>query len=111
MDLLIQDPSGDVFWVNNYSLSITEGPDYIDSEATGRFYHPEYGYVNFTTDVALRIFETDDGPSSGSIIFEGDSGTTARLTAIDAVTARVTADTDGDGFDDFDTGLINWEDL
>ena len=111
IDLLIQDPSGDVFWVNNYSLSLTKGPDYIDGEATGRFYHPDYGYVNFTTDVVFRIFETDDGPSSGSIFFEGDNGTTARLTAIDAVTARVTADTDGDGFDDFDTGLINWENL
>ena len=61
------------------------------------------------------MLKPDDGPlencNKGSILFEGDNGTSARLTAIDAVTVRVTADTDGDSLDDFDTGPINWEEL
>jgi len=111
LELLIQNPSGEVFWVNNYFITLTEGPGYEDVEATGRFYHPNYGYVDFSTEVTLRTLDIDDWPSSGTLLFEGANNTSARLIAVDALTAQVTADTDGDTIVDFDTGPINWEDL
>ncbi len=70
-------------------------------------YHPDYGYVDLSTETSLRIFDTDDWPSSGILFFEGSYDTSARLIAVDAMTAKVTADTVGDGFDDFHTGAMN----
>lgn len=111
LEILIQNPSGRVFWVNSYILSIIEVEARLDFDITGRFYHPDYGFVDITNETTFRIFDTDDWPSSGTLFFKGADNTSARLIALDAMTAEVTADTAGDGFDDFDTGAINWENL
>ncbi len=111
MEILIQNPSGRVFWVNSYILSIIEIEASLDIDITGRFYHPDFGFVDITDETTFRIFDTDDWPSSGTLFLKGADNTSARLIALDAMTAEVTADTAGDGFDDFETGAVNWENL
>jgi hypothetical protein len=111
LEILVKNPSGRVFWVNGYILSILRVEAYLDVGLTGRFYHPDYGYVDITNETDFRIFDTDNWPSSGILFFKGADNTSARLTALDELTAKVTADTIGDGVDDFETKAINWENL
>jgi hypothetical protein len=108
MDILIQDNiTAEVYWVNDYTLRITQGAGYTEIEASGRFYHPGHGYVIVTTLEPLVVNDADWSPSSGMLMVEGTIGpggsyTAARLTALSSTTYLVEADTDGDGlFDDY----------
>ncbi len=100
-----------VYWASNYSLNIDEYPGRIEIEMFGRFYHPDYGYVDVSTDGVFIIYDGDDWPSSGILLMVGANDTRAKLTAIDETTCRVEADTDGDGVYDWDSGPLLWSDL
>lgn len=54
------------------------------------------GAVDFSTPVSFEGFD-NNFPSAGSLLVEGDGGTSARLTALDEVNVRIELDTDGDG--------------
>ncbi|MGE5838714.1 MAG: hypothetical protein ACM34H_02185 [Deltaproteobacteria bacterium] len=108
MDILLKDNvTTEVYWVNNYTLQITEGPGYKEIEASGRFYHPGHGYVIVSTLEPLVVYDADGSPSSGVLLVEGTIGpsgsfTAAMLTALSSTRYLVEADTDGDGlFDDY----------
>jgi len=109
-DVMLRDnTTGEVSWVDNYSLTVTEGPNYEDITFSGRFYHPIHGYVGVSTPTAFRIFDGDIWPSQGVLLVDGAGGAKARLTADPSFSYRVEADTDGDGdFDDYDSGLVSW---
>ena len=111
LEMKMKDNSGEVFWVNNYVLNISEDVDYVDIEALGRFYNPTYGYVDLSTITPLRTYNIYEWPSSGELQTVGGEGTKARLIAIDENTCRIIADTNGDGNDDYDSGQISWNDL
>ena len=103
-----------VYWVQNYTIELTEETGYVDIDVSGRFYHPDHGYITITTSPPLRINDGDEYPFQGVIVVEGKDGTAggptrARLTVIDNSEYQVEADTDGDGFyDDYDSGVLNW---
>ena len=116
--LLKEDASGAVFWINNFSLSLAEGPNYVDVHFSGRFYDPFYGYVDIYTDPMnpFRIYDGDEWPSDGVLIVEGDTGTgdtaTATLTAYlcpPDFCYEVDCDEDGDGTPDFNSGQLIWQ--
>ena len=117
MTILIKDSSiNRVYWVKDYRLAITEGVGYVDIEISGRFYHPDHGYVTLSTEQMLRLYDLDDYPSSGELLITGKTGsdgakTKARITFHSSSTYQVEADTNGDGSYDFDTGVSNWSDL
>jgi hypothetical protein len=111
--LLRDNSTGKVYWVQNYTLTLTEGVGYVDIEVSGRYYDPDYGYVDITTPTPLRIYDNDDYPSSGVLVVEGEDGTAggptrARLTAVSSTTYQVTADTNGDGSYDWGPVDLNW---
>jgi hypothetical protein len=114
---LRENATGSVFWINNFNLSLAEGPGYKDVHFSGRFYDPAYGYVDIYTDPmqAFRIFDGDEWPSEGLLIVEGDTGTgliaTATLTAYPPPPDfwyEVNCDEDGDGTPDFNSGQLFW---
>jgi hypothetical protein len=117
MDMLYCDNStGKVYWVANYSINVTEGSGYLEVEISGRYYDPDYGYVEVYTEEPLRIYDGDDWPSDGVLVITGDTGivggsTMARLTPLSSTTYQVEADTDGDGTYDWDSGVLYWSDL
>lgn len=85
-----------------------EESGYVEFEVSGRYYDPDYGYVDFHTDTPFHIDDGDEWPSAGVLIVEGEGGTEAQLTALSSTTYIVDADTDGDGIYDWDSGVLNW---
>ncbi len=117
MNLLLKDNgSGKVYRLEDYSMVVTDGTTYTSIEISGRFYEPDYGYVDISTSVPLRILNTDDWPSYGVMVLAGRTGiaggsTKAKLTALSSTQYRVEADTDGDGSYDYNSGPLDWTDL
>ena len=109
--MLMKDSSGEVFWVRDYTLSITEGVDYVDLEVSGKFYHPTHGYVDLSTKTPVRTYNIYRWPSSGELEIVGGENTTARLIVLDANYCQIFADINGDGIDDYFSDQINWNDL
>jgi hypothetical protein len=103
--------SGQVYWIKDYSMNITEFAGYIEIEIFGRFYHPDYGFVNLTTTEPFIVHNEDDWPTSGLFVIQGQQNTQAKLNAFDQLTCSVEADTDGDGVFDWNSGILNWTDM
>jgi len=100
--------SGQVYWIKDYSMNITEFAGYIEIEIFGTFYHPDYGFVNLTTTEPFIVHHEDDWPTSGLLVIQGEKNTQAELSALDQLNCSVAADTDGDGVFDWDSGILNW---
>ncbi len=113
IDMLLQDNStSEVFWIENFIMTMTVESDYVDVDiVSGRFYHPDYGYVVLSTGISLRFYYSDVWPSQGELICTGDGGTKARLSAISSTQYRVEADTNGDGTYDYVSEILLWSDL
>jgi hypothetical protein len=103
--------SGQVYWLKDYSMNITEFAGYIEIEIFGTFYHPDFGYVNLTTTEPFIVHHEDDWPTSGLFVIQGEKNTKAELSALDQLTCSIAADTDGDGVFDWDSGILNWKDI
>ena len=100
------------FKYKDFVYEYTTGAGFTDVALTGRYYNPDYGYVDISTESPLRIYDTDIWPSSGIVTATGDAGTKARLTVIDSSSFFVEADTDGDGlYDDYTSGQQLWSEL
>jgi hypothetical protein len=108
MDMYTKDNTLDeVYWINDYNMNITEGYNYVDVSLTGRYYDPNYGYVDISTPTYLRIYDDDFYPSSGAIFVEGSSSS-ATLTALSSTTYQITADFDGDDVADYNSDVLYW---
>ena len=102
MDLLLQDNSTETVYRVKYSMTIEEGPNYVEIDMSGTYYDPDDGYVVVSTEVPLLVYDGDNWPSEGVLVVIGDTGlaggsTMARLTALSSITYQVEADTQGDG--------------
>ena len=109
--MFMRDNSGEVFWVKDYILSISEGTDYVDINMSGRFYHPTHGYVDLSTITPTRIYHVYEWPSSGVLQIVGADGTKARLTAVSENICEIIADTNGDDNYDYGPVQMNWQDI
>ncbi|MEW6684431.1 MAG: hypothetical protein AB1451_16160 [Nitrospirota bacterium] len=109
--LMRDDGTGKVFRAENYEVTVTEGSSSVEETLSGRFYHPDFGYVDLSTPTPFVTNVSDTYPSSGVLIASGDGQTKARLTALSSTTLQIEADTDGNGDYDYDSGTLNWADL
>ncbi|MBE7414280.1 MAG: hypothetical protein HS130_03230 [Deltaproteobacteria bacterium] len=115
MTLLIKETgSTAVYWLEDLNMTFRDYDTYIEESITGgRFYHPDYGYITFSTQVALRFNNGSDWPSNGVLVFTGaDAGsgpTKARLTVLSETQYRIEADTDGDAVYEYDSGIQEWD--
>ncbi len=106
--------------VVDYRMSVTDYGSYESVEVSGRYYHPDHGYVVLSTADPLLYETWGEYPYAGQVELEGADGsagnpTTAQLTAIDATHCQLKVDINGDGdYDDpvdYDSGEITWEAL
>ena len=99
MDVLLQDNSGKIYWIENYAWTVIDYGTHSTVEISGRFYHPDHGYVDITTTEPFVINADEDRPSSGVMVVTGSNNTKARLTVLSADAYRVEVDTgDGNGY-------------
>lgn len=103
--------SGQVYWLKDYSLNIIEFAGFIETEIFGTFYHPEHGFVNFSTTEPFIVHDEDDWPTSGLFMIQGRENTKAELKALDPSAGFVAADIDGNGVFDWDSGILIWADM
>ena len=83
----------------------------VEFEIFGTFYHPDHGFVNLTTTEPFIVHDSDDWPTSGQFVIQGENDTEAELNAIDNFRCSVEADTDGNGILNWDSGIAYWGDL
>jgi hypothetical protein len=95
-------------WLNNFVITSTQ--ESADSLITlnGRYYDPDYGYIDLSTESPGVILTGDENPSAGVLVGKGRNNTKARLTALTSMTYKVEADTNGDGVYDWNSGTLNW---
>ena len=111
--LLRDNTTGKVFWINPYNMTLSEGSGYVTFQVSGKYYHPDYGYVNISTPTPFRINSGATWPSQGVMILDGKTGiaggsTKARLTVVSSTNYLVEADTNGDGTYDWNSGSLSW---
>ena len=118
MNMAIQDNNRTDFVckVENFQVALTERYGSSDLDVSGRFYDPDYGYVDMDTTSVLSINDNDEYPNSGVVLLTGELGTAggatkARLTTLSSTQCQVEADTNGDGTYDYDSGAMLWRDL
>lgn len=101
--------TGQVYWVKGMTMKIEEGYFFTNISVQGRFYHPDYGYVDVRTEHNLQVYDDNFWPSSGVMVAEGADGSVARLTAINSESYRLQVDEDGDGVYESDE-ILAWDD-
>jgi hypothetical protein len=96
-----------VEWVNNLTISAVDNISFLEMTITGRYYHPEHGYIDIVTNTAFQINVTDQWPNVGQMTITGASGSKARLT-VDSNT-QYTLEVDADGVGGYETVTTeNW---
>jgi len=74
--------SDDVFWMENYVLTIAVVSGGVDLTMSGRFYHPSHGYVDISTSTPFHYAGTNLYPYPGVMVAAGSNGSTATLTSL-----------------------------
>jgi hypothetical protein len=98
--------TNEVFLAQDFILSITQNITHIELTMSGRFYHPDHGYVDVSTPTPFRINSGDEWPSSGVLMVTGENGS-AKLTVLSTTSFQIDIDTNGDGASD-QTTTGNW---
>ncbi len=93
-----------VEWVNNLTMSVIDNISFLEMTITGRYYHPEHGFVDIVTNTALQINVADQWPNVGQMTITGASGSKARLTVIS--NTQYTLEVDADGDDTYETVTV-----
>jgi len=111
MDMKLKDNSTEqIFWTENFSLTIVEAFTYEDLSMAGRFYHPDHGYVDITTPTPFHYTGTNEFPYPGVMIATGANGSTTTLTSLSITSYQIDIDEDGDSVID-QTTTGNWSSL
>jgi len=98
MEILAHDNNtGIVEWFNNLVISGIDNFSFLEMTIEGRYYHPQYGYVDIFTNLAFQINVADQWPYFGQMTIIGDRGSRARLTALSNTQYTLDVDADGDG--------------
>lgn len=108
------DQKNKTFKMENLKFKVISGSGFSDITITGRFYDPEYGYVDITTPVPFRVNNGSNWPSSGEMLSIGKKGTVSGKTKARMIgyvsTYSIEVDTSGDGvYDVFESGY--WVDI
>jgi len=97
-----------VEWLNNLTISMTDNFSYLQMTITGRYYHPEHGYVDIVTNTPFQIDFSDQWPNVGTMTLTGASGSKERLIAFS--NTQYTLEVDADGDDIYETSTLeDWE--
>jgi hypothetical protein len=99
MNVLLEDASGKTFRIDNYTWTVIDYGTYSTVDISGRFYHPDHGYVDIVTTEVFVINQGQDSASSGVLVVTGKDNTKARLTVLSTNSFLVEMDIgDGNGY-------------
>lgn len=111
MTFVIRDGAGKIYRVENYFCVLTHDALGIDHVSiSGRFYHPDYGYVDILSTSDFLFTGASDYPYAGVLEVSG-SGKAILTAHGDAPTFEVKADTNGDGFYETGPTVYRWDSL
>ncbi|MCJ7500349.1 FG-GAP-like repeat-containing protein [bacterium] len=105
------DSTGKTYWMHDYEVytSNVTGTSDQELQIIGRYYDPDIGYVDITTEQALRFRSDESYPYEGVLSLLGENNTGAQFNAISNAAYHVLCDEDGDDdYDDFDSGVVHW---
>ncbi len=105
--LLGDDGTGQVFRYENFFSGLNYGSGYVEETVSGRYYHPDFGYVNLETEQPLRTYNDLLWPTRGSFKCSGDAETFVRMSFVTETSSHLEADTDGDGAGDWEKDINN----
>ena len=97
--MLIDNNSLQTFFISNNVLTVTYGDTSDTATFTGRYYHPDYGYVGISTLTTLTVPDTTL-PTGGTLRFSG-SGSRADLSFHADQSTQLQLDTNNDGTYEF----------
>ena len=105
--------TGKTYWMKNYRIEVEDNGDYEKVSVSGLFYDYDYGYVVLSTRQPLAYLYNNDYPSNGIIEATGAKGSAGDNTwAILIIQSPSTyffyVDTDGDGYEDWKSGIVYW---
>ena len=105
--LLDNDGTGQVFRYENFFSGLNYGSGYLEETVSGRYYHPDFGYVNLETEQPLRTYNDLLWPTRGAFKCSGDAETFVRMFFVTETSSHLEADTDGDGAGDWEKDINN----
>lgn len=117
-----QDPgSGKVYWIENYRITIDEvdenqdeNVDFVQIEISGKFYHPDHGYVTLSTTEPFVLHTDNEWPASGALVVTGANNSRAELVANNENTeyyCTVKLHLEGDEEPEWNSGPVSWDEL
>lgn len=106
--IMLDNLTGKTYRVENYTIDAITDLSGEGLTFSGGFFHHDHGYVEVSTPQPVVLFHGDARPSAGVVKVRGAGGSTARLEFLGPDSYRVTADPDGDGIYDFDSGIMDW---
>ena len=89
--------SGKTDWIDDLTITVTEGPGYSEATLSGKIYLQDYGFVVISTPTPFHYLAGNTYPSSGTMIVTGASNGRARLTISNPTSYTVDVDANGDG--------------
>ncbi len=114
MTLNIRNDTGKVYRIENFLCVLMYDSPSLGTDSvrlvSGRFYHPDYGYVEVASASDFQFSGAADYPYAGVLVATGSSK--ARLTAnSDGQTFEVKADTDGNGTYETGPTVYRWDSM
>ena len=104
-----ENQSAKVYRFANYVILSSSDGQVLTENVTGRFYHPDYGYVDVASTTPFSFVSNDNLPYSGQAVCTGATGKQSRVTALSNAAYVITGNFDGVGnFDDFTTGVAHY---
>jgi hypothetical protein len=99
--------TGKKFRLENYVYSMTDTGTASLINLTGKYYDPDYGFVDVATSTTLSLPDGAAFPDSGAIVCAG-AGSSVILTAVDETSYLIDADRNGDGVYEYPLGPFSW---
>ncbi|NND65282.1 MAG: hypothetical protein HKM24_04870 [Gammaproteobacteria bacterium] len=93
---VLNNVSDEIFRLENYQIVETPISGGTTISISGKFYHPEHGFVELITDTDMFVGDSDEWPTSGVIRLIGLSNSSARITMISTTQFMLEVDSDGD---------------
>lgn len=116
MTLDLRDGAGKVYRIESFLCTLTYDSPSAGTDSvrvvSGRFYHPDHGYVDVASTSDFWFTGASDYPYAGVLVVTGNGGSQAILTAnSNAQTFEVKADTDGNGTYETGPTVYRWDSL
>lgn len=102
-----------VYKLENYVMVVTDHFTYVEAVVSGKYYDPDYGYVDLSTESNFFRMKTEKHAYAGALLVTGHEGASggnsqAMITALDATSYLIFVDADGDGNFEWCSDAINW---